>query len=331
MDRFNRERFGVLNKETYWALKNMAELRQKHPDEKVIGKNDFVESMHDLFKDQWENRFNEKIYLFTKSTVKKLEGMDVRPLIGEIEKIEPILKDEDRGYIVIPKERYNFLDDVSAYYVVKDGKFLMHICCGEHKIGYVVADRDYSPYVEVLPWSLITMLYKKKFCHHSEMVPMEGMFEGLLADFPSLRDGDVEPIFKILNGNKKKINAFVEKHPKSKPAISMHGFAFARVIFAFTAFIFLKTSEIYTKTYIPDNTPTALRKKNFRPLNYIQVDATWDMNIDVNTPFLVRGHFVNQPCKKDGEWTRKLIFVEQYMKKGYHRRAKKIIKQEKQN
>lgn len=331
MDRFNRERFGVLNKDTYSALKNMAELRQKHPDEKVIGKNDFVEPMHDLFKDQWENRFNEKVYLFTKSTVKKLERMDVRSLIGEIERIESILKDEDRGYIVIPKERYNLIDDISAYYIIKDNKLLMHICCGEHKVGYVVVDKSYSPYVEILPWSLITMLWKKKFCHRREMAPMQEMFEGLISDFPSLYDGDVEPIFKLLSGNTKRMNAFVEKHPKSKPAISMHGFAWARVMVAFTALVFLKTSEVYTKTFVPDNTPTALRKKNFKPLNYIQVDATWDMNIDVNTPFPVRGHFVNQPYKKDGKWARKLIFVEQYMKKGYHRRAKKTIEQEKQN
>ena len=92
---------------------------------------------------------------------------------------------------------------------------------------------------------------------------------------------------------------------------------------ALQALIFLKTSEVYSKEFVPDSTPAFRRKKGFRPLGYIQVDTTWDMDIDVNTPFPVRGHFVHQPCKVDGEWTRKIIYVEQYMKKGYHRKAKK--------
>ena len=64
--RFERERFGVLNRNSYNALKDFAALRERHPDEMVIGSNDFVKPMHFLFKDQWENRFNERIYLLSK-------------------------------------------------------------------------------------------------------------------------------------------------------------------------------------------------------------------------------------------------------------------------
>ena len=91
------------------------------------------------------------------------------------------------------------------------------------------------------------------------------------------------------------------------------------------AIIFLRTAEVYSKEYVPDPTPTFKRHKNYKPINYTLVDTTWDMNIDVNNPFPVRGHFKMQPYKKDGEWDKKLIYIESYMKSGYHRRAKKEI------
>ena len=325
MARLNRERFGVMNKQSYDALANMARLREKHPDEMVIGNNDFVPPMHYLFKDQWENRTREKIYLFTKKTTKKVENIDVKSLLGPVELLAPILKEDDRGYIIIPKESWNDLDDLSAYYLIQNGKFYMHICVGEHKVGYVVCDADYSVGVELLPWSPFAMIYRRQFPHNDEMKNLYPLIDGLIKDFPSLQEGDTKSVFASLS-NRRILAKFKKENRPSVPALEMHAFGWSCVYMAFKAFIFLKTSEVYTQVYVPDSTPSAFRRKGFKPLNYIQVDATWDMNIDVNTPFPVRGHFVHQPCKDEkGEWTRKLIYVEQYMKKGYHRRAKKII------
>ena len=40
---------------------------------------------------------------------------------------------------------------------------------------------------------------------------------------------------------------------------------------------------------------------------------------------MVSGHFRLQPKKdENGEWTRELIYIEPYAKKGYHRLAKVI-------
>lgn len=56
------------------------------------------------------------------------------------------------------------------------------------------------------------------------------------------------------------------------------------------------------------------------------LDSTWFREIIRNEGFKVRGHFRLQPCKNDkGEWTRKLIYINEFEKHGYHRRAKMTI------
>lgn len=50
-------------------------------------------------------------------------------------------------------------------------------------------------------------------------------------------------------------------------------------------------------------------------------DSTWFTTICRNEGFNVRGHFRLQPKKKDGEWTRELIYISPYQKTGYHRLA----------
>lgn len=59
------------------------------------------------------------------------------------------------------------------------------------------------------------------------------------------------------------------------------------------------------------------------------LDSTWFREIIRNEGFKVRGHFRLQPCKNDkGEWTHKLIYINEFEKHGYHRRAKMSIEKE---
>lgn len=55
------------------------------------------------------------------------------------------------------------------------------------------------------------------------------------------------------------------------------------------------------------------------------LDSRWFTTICRNEGFMVSGHFRLQPKKdENGEWTRELIYIEPYAKKGYHRLAKVI-------
>jgi hypothetical protein len=52
------------------------------------------------------------------------------------------------------------------------------------------------------------------------------------------------------------------------------------------------------------------------------LDSRWFTTICRDEGFLVSGHFRLQPCKDEqGEWTRKLIYINPYAKHGYHRLA----------
>lgn len=52
-------------------------------------------------------------------------------------------------------------------------------------------------------------------------------------------------------------------------------------------------------------------------------DSTWFTNLVKSDAFKVRGHFRLQPKKKDGEWTKELIWISDFMKTGYTSPARK--------
>jgi hypothetical protein len=58
------------------------------------------------------------------------------------------------------------------------------------------------------------------------------------------------------------------------------------------------------------------------------LDSTWFTNLVKSDAFKVRGHFRLQPKKKDGEWTKELIWINDFQKEGYTRRAGKVIANE---
>lgn len=93
------------------------------------------------------------------------------------------------------------------------------------------------------------------------------------------------------------------------------------------SFIFIKTANIIEQTYVSQPPTCTYRRKQGKKLDYIRIDNTWDADIDVINPFKVSGHFRHQPKKNEkGEWIRELIYIDEFMKHGYHRRATKKIK-----
>lgn len=62
---------------------------------------------------------------------------------------------------------------------------------------------------------------------------------------------------------------------------------------------------------------------NYTNLDLNFRDCTWFTSICRNEGFKVRGHFRLQPKKNDkGEWTKELIYINEFEKHGYHRQAK---------
>lgn len=51
------------------------------------------------------------------------------------------------------------------------------------------------------------------------------------------------------------------------------------------------------------------------------MDSKWFTNLVKSDGFKVRGHFRFQPKKKDGVWTKELIWINEFEKSGYNREA----------
>ena len=61
---------------------------------------------------------------------------------------------------------------------------------------------------------------------------------------------------------------------------------------------------------------------NFMGIDVQVLDSRWFTTICRDEGFLVSGHFRLQPCKdENGEWTKRLIYINPYAKHGYHRLA----------
>ena len=107
---------------------------------------------------------------------------------------------------------------------------------------------------------------------------------------------------------------------------------FAYIFFSFLIFkkyasvdlVFVEKGK-KKKTSIADNGKIV----NDTGVDVILLDSTWFREIIRNEGFKVRGHFRLQPYKdENGKWTRKLIYINEFEKHGYHRRAKIAVERE---
>lgn len=89
---------------------------------------------------------------------------------------------------------------------------------------------------------------------------------------------------------------------------------------------FIKYADIQVKILPPNKTVKDIRCKYVNETDSgIQfLDSTWFTTLVKSDAFKVRGHFRLQPKKKDGEWTKELIWINDFQKTGYTAPAKKL-------
>lgn len=91
-------------------------------------------------------------------------------------------------------------------------------------------------------------------------------------------------------------------------------------------FIFCKYAQIEERVLSPKE---KFRDKNCKYFNDSKSNITilnsaWFTNLVKSDAFKVRGHFRLQPKKKDGEWTKELIWINDFQKEGYTAPARKL-------
>lgn len=91
-------------------------------------------------------------------------------------------------------------------------------------------------------------------------------------------------------------------------------------------YLFIKYAEIETKQLKPGQKIKDIDCKyiNDTSSNIKILNSTWFTNLVKSDGFKVRGHFRLQPKKKDGEWTREIIWINEFEKTGYTAPARKL-------
>lgn len=190
-------------------------------------------------------------------------------------------------------------------------------------IGNVIINSDGITYN---PNSVITVAMREKDGNTVNMLTKQAeMLARLKAIAKELR--------RIDNTGSEPLDVIAEKHREDSPVLNYELKAYKEryglLHVALKMFLFLKTASVIEQTYISEEPACSARRKPGQQRGYIRVDSTWDGDITVLNPFMVRGHFRHQPKKNDkGEWIRPLIYIDAFMKQGYHRRAQKVIENE---
>ncbi len=90
--------------------------------------------------------------------------------------------------------------------------------------------------------------------------------------------------------------------------------------------MFKKYAKVETK-YLPANKKVkdfSCKYVNHTNQNITILDSKWFTNLVKSDAFKVKGHFRLQPKKANGEWTKELIWINEFTKDGYTAPARKL-------
>jgi hypothetical protein len=110
------------------------------------------------------------------------------------------------------------------------------------------------------------------------------------------------------------------------PSQYAEGFAFGSIASCIVFYMFKRYAQVETKTIFPNSKVKDFHCKyvNDTRLKLTYLDSKWFTNLVKSEGFSVRGHFRLQPKKKNGEWTKELIWINDFEKTGYTAPARMI-------
>ena len=277
-----------------------------------------------------------KVFYFSDKTMKRVENMDTSKL--KAEDILPIChKAENRTGVVLASENYRRL---CFGYTISDNQII--ICAYRNSKSSMHSDNPDSVIRSIWLGTIVISESGVDITPSSLISGINALIKG--ANGVKLDKGDVPIVKRIMREVKQFPDAFSkegmpgmvvfnpvtlskdDRVPASKSEAMSHLFKYELLLTVLKMFLFLKTASVIQQTYISEGPANTYERGKREIRNYILVDSTWDGDITVLNPFSVRGHFRHQNKKDEkGEWYRDLIYIDAFMKKGYHRRATKII------
>lgn len=323
MDRLDRSKYQVFEI-----------IKYAHRFDRAIPEYDYDDRMREYYR-TWANRTVDfKTYYFTDRTMERVSMMDYSKLAvgdfmtiyaGQPEKGAVVTSGNygllNFGYVVTPHHIilgvYSKAVRVMDSVLMESGqtsdygfmsRFLGNVIISGSGITYnvnsalTVIERVAAGDNTIAHNASVNVLRRCKLLG-KEMQRIGGDHSRRLVDYDD-RELDAAPNLRY------EVKAYKERSVQLVQAVKM--------------FLFLKTASIIDKTYISEPPACTYRRVPGVKLGYIRVDSTWDSDITVLNPFMVRGHFRRQVCGK-GRADRKLIYIDAFMKKGYHRRATKAL------
>ena len=139
------------------------------------------------------------------------------------------------------------------------------------------------------------------------------------------------PLFMFIESAKYKIyqniwisSCFANDH-KTKEKSSEY--AYSKVALIILLKMFKSFADVETKLIKPHSKLKTISCKyvNDTKLELTYLDSKWFTNLVKSKGFNVRGHFRLQPKKKNGQWTKELIWINKFEKTGYTATARKLL------
>lgn len=279
-----------------------------------------------------------KVFYFTDKTMQRVENMDISKLKPE-EILSICHKGANTTGVVLASENHRrlcFGYTIGENQIILCGyissKSSMHSDNPDSVIktlwlgNIIISESD----IEIKPytlWAGISQMVSGANVRFDKMdaIPLRKILREV-QKYPDAFQDESKPGMITFNPVKLATDTRV---PVSQGEAVSHNYKAEKLITVLKMFLFLKTASVIDQTYISDGYNSTYRRASRELRNYIQVDSTWDGDITVLNPFSVRGHFRHQNKKDEkGEWYKELIYIDAFMKKGYHRRATKVISDE---
>ena len=276
-----------------------------------------------------------KVFYFSDATMKRVDNMDTSGLNTE-DFLSICHKTENRNGIVLASENYRRFCFgytigenqiiIGAYRNSKSSRISDNSdsVIRSMVLGFIIISESG---IEILPSSLLTMM-----CSTAKGASLNAdsrdlpILRGIMREMRKYPDAfNFDENTGLCELDMKKLSQD-ERIPWTKSEAMTFIFKYDLLLTALKMFLFLKTASVIQQTYISEDKGRTYERKQGTVRNYVLVDSTWDSDITVLNPFSVRGHFRHQPKKDDrGRWYRDLIYIDAFMKKGYHRRATKVL------
>ena len=338
----DRESFKVLSQDHQGVLNYVSEM-YKDKNYAVFGTPEFFPQETWALSIRLSSGKND-CFVITEKTAIRVCKMNVDSVLTNHDTISLIVRNDSQGYIVCPA------NGINCEYIIDNGRLYMR-CYHKHNLaGFCLFSIDIDDGIcDIYPWSPITAIVNRVIARengtnddllemgvsqeridsfyilpHGE--PYRSQFKSRMENIVASIGGE-DNIIKMFNRTMKGGGDVGEKFSRDIRN-EFADYYLKRGICATSVamLVFLKTAQVFDKEYKSDIPSTYARKKGVKKLDYCVVDSTWDTNINVNNPFAVRGHFRHQPKKdENGDWFKDLIYIDSFMKNGYHRRATKTI------